>query len=189
MQTTTTQNPTSLRDAQRWAESVVDAWNRQRETTVPPLVLLAEDDEAARDVLSEKLVADGFHVAAVSDGEEALQFLRRGLDENTEAYKPDLVISDIRMPRVSGLELMEEIRELAPLLPTILLTGFGDAHIRRHALKAGCDQVLFKPFDYEFLREHARRLLLTDTLVPEFGVDDDETATPEKKMTDWSPYH
>lgn len=182
----TTEKPTSLPDAQQWAEAVVDTWRKRRTHTVPPLVLVVDDDEATREVLCEKLVHDGFHVATVCNGKEALQFLERGLDDHDETFCPDLVISDVRMPAMSGLELVEKLGEAAPLLPTILITGFGDAHLREQALRVGCDQVLFKPFDYTDLREHVRRLLLASALVPEFNKESNQPWT--QGDSDWSPY-
>lgn len=158
------QPPTTYRNADRWADSVVQAYNRKRNAHLPPLVLLVEDDDAYRDVLGEKMVNDGFHVASTENGAHALHFLRTSIKEQTDAYLPDLIVSDIRMPNLNGFELLDTVREISPLLPTILLTGFGTRELEERALRLGCDQFLRKPLTYSDLADHMRRLLLASAL-------------------------
>ncbi len=158
--------PTSYRNADRWADSVVRAWHREQQARLPPLILLVEDDDAYRDVLSEKMLRDGFHVASTENGAHALHFLQTSLKEKTDAYLPDLIVSDIRMPGLDGFELLDAVREIGPLIPTILLTGFGTRRHQEKALRLGCDQFLNKPLSYETLSEHMRRLLLARALEP-----------------------
>ena len=161
--------PPSYRNADRWAQSVVQAYNRKRQARLPPLILLVEDDDAYRDVLSEKMVADGFHVASTKNGAHALHFLRTSIAEQTDAYLPDLIVSDIRMPNLDGFELLDQVREIGPLIPTILLTGFGTEGLQERALRLGCDQFLNKPLTYNKLSEHMRKLLLASALEPDGG--------------------
>ncbi len=177
-------NPTI--NAQRWADLVAEAWNRETELMVPPLILLVEDDDDSRDVLVEQFVADGYHVAAVADGSEALHFVRNGLEAGLEAYRPDVLVSDIRMPGISGLELLSEIRGLMPALPAVMMTGFGSEKLRQDALTLGCDEVLFKPLSYADMEQTVRRLLLASALVPEFNSN--RKRCGEHNTKPWSPY-
>lgn len=184
-------NP-SISKAQRWADLVAEEWSREREAMVPPLILLVEDDLDAREVLSERLVHDGYHVAAVADGLEALHFLESGLELGLEAYRPDLMISDVRMPGISGIELVARVKDLIPDLPTILMTGFGSRRLKESALEAGCDEVLFKPLSYDVLETQARRLLLSSALTPEAvsrGKTRAEDEAMELPQPPWSPYN
>jgi DNA-binding response OmpR family regulator len=98
------------------------------------LVLIVEDDLRLQRVLSEKLKREGWKVAVAVDGEEGL----RRIGQN----KPNLVILDLRMPRMSGFEMLEELRKkLTPAeLPVIVLTNYGEeGNISRATeLKADC---------------------------------------------------
>lgn len=151
-------------DVDRWAAAVVHR-NQKKEVPIPPLILLAEDDEAYREVLTEKMVADGYHVAGTENGLHAVRLLRTGLAEETNAFLPDLIVSDIRMPRLDGFELLEQVRLLKPEIPTILLTGFGDEICRQRAERLGCEQLLDKPVSYQTLSYHMDRLLLASALL------------------------
>jgi DNA-binding response OmpR family regulator len=126
--------------------------------TVPPLVLLGEDDLELRRLLTERLRRLGVDVVAVRDGRELLRQIRGASTEDP----PALVISDLRMPFRTGLDVLSVMREAGGRIPFILITAFGDAetHVEAHRLGA---TVFDKPFDLddlcaavEFLL-HARR--------------------------------
>jgi signal transduction histidine kinase len=83
--------------------------------------------------------------------------------EAYEAYKPDLIITDVEMPGLSGIELSEQLRNYLPretCLPILVLTGSSDPAIKRRALAAGVTDILFKPFDSAEIQMRVRNLLL-----------------------------
>ncbi|HUV31381.1 MAG TPA: sigma-54 dependent transcriptional regulator [Acidobacteriota bacterium] len=102
-------------------------------------ILLADDDAALRRVLQFKLEEHGFQVTSVPDGERALEALGR---------KPYvLLLSDMRMPGLSGIELLEKARALQPQLEVILMTAYAEVSQAVKAVKLGAFDYLTKPFD------------------------------------------
>ena len=107
--------------------------------------MLAEDDEEMRDLVSMQLRRAGYRVREVRDGGALLLQLGAIVSERgCEDF--DLVISDIRLPGLSGLEALEELTRRQSMPPTVLITAFGDeeAHTRARMIWAA---VLDKPFD------------------------------------------
>ncbi|MGH3265552.1 MAG: response regulator, partial [Trebonia sp.] len=101
-------------------------------------LLIAEDDDALRDVLARGLTESGYVVDAVSDGEVAVA--------HVVAYDYELVVLDWRMPRLSGYDALAKIRARRPAVPVLMLTA-RDRHSDRVAgLDAGADDYLVKPF-------------------------------------------
>ena len=127
----------------------------------PPRVLVAEDDLAMRDLVVEALRKDGYDVVAVPDGGRLLVSLARHfLDEGRDGLA-DLVVSDIRMPICTGVQILEQIRAAHWGIPIILMTAFGDDATREHVRTLG--GLLFdKPFDLADLREAVASLLGRD---------------------------
>ena len=120
-------------------------------------VLLAEDQPEMRSMMAQVLRSDGYEVIEVSDGAE----LTRELLESAQGTSLDLLISDIRMPWTTGLDVLERLRRNDWRTPVILITAFGDAdtHDRARELAA---LLLDKPFDLDDLRFAARTLLKND---------------------------
>lgn len=106
-----------------------------------PTLLVVEDDEQFREFLRDVLDRHGYEVDAVSDGNEALRML--------DAHQPDLVITDLVMPGVDGLELVIEMRRSSTSLPIIAISG-GMVTAPQSYLKVaralGANAVLEKPF-------------------------------------------
>ena len=122
----------------------------------PPRVLLAEDDADMRRLVAEALEADGCVVEAVADGGRLLVEVSHQLPQNFEAV--DLIVSDVRMPVASGLQIVEALRTAHCWTPVILMTAFGDDATRAHAARLGA--LLFdKPFDLDDLRTAVMILL------------------------------
>ena len=117
------------------------------------LILVAEDDPAMRLSISDCLEFCGYSVIAAEDGQQALAMV--------EEYHPHLLISDIKMPRKNGYELVKSIRKLPQyrLLPVILLTECNDTVDRILGYRMGCDLYLPKPFETEELSAIVRNLL------------------------------
>jgi two-component system response regulator FixJ len=105
------------------------------------LVHVIDDDDAVRDSLSFLLRAANFDVLAYQSANHFLELLTRETD--------GCVITDVRMPDISGLDLLRRMRGLSCTLPVIVMTGHGDIQLAVEAMKAGAADFLEKPFDDE----------------------------------------
>jgi diguanylate cyclase (GGDEF)-like protein len=113
-------------------------------------VLVADDDEALRSLVSQVLEADGLTVEVAGDGDEAWARFQESL--------PELVLTDIRMPGRSGLELLSDIKKASPLTHVIIMTSHASFETAVSALKHGAYDYLIKPFeDLELISCAARR--------------------------------
>lgn len=118
---------------------------------VRPRVLVAEDDREMRKLILRTLRKDGFSAEGVGSGSELLHRIGTSLLSSTGA-PPDLIISDIRMPGFSGLEVLSGLREADWSMPVILITAFGDEETHAEARRLGAAAVFDKPFDIDDLR-------------------------------------
>jgi DNA-binding NtrC family response regulator len=115
-------------------------------------VLLAEDDTEMRRLLVSTLRREHCHVIEARNGtqlSEHLSQVRRGPNEEPGL---DLIISDVRMPGRSGLDVLDTLRRIDRETPVILITAFGDAEIHAEAHRLGVLAVFNKPFDLDDLR-------------------------------------
>jgi DNA-binding response OmpR family regulator len=114
-------------------------------------VLLAEDDAAMRTMVADALRRDGHLVRELRSGGELLSELASELLHERSLEMADLIVSDVRMPGVTGLEVLAGLRHAHWATPFILITAFGDAatHAEAHRLGAA---VFDKPFDLADLR-------------------------------------
>ena len=116
---------------------------------MPTKVLLVDDEEHIRSVLSDSLEAAGYDVESVSSGEEGLESL---------AKRPaDLMIVDLKMPGISGIEFASQARETAADVQIVILTGFGDMKSAVEAMRAGAYDYLTKPVDLDRLLQTLRQ--------------------------------
>jgi CheY-like chemotaxis protein len=116
-------------------------------------ILVVDDNPVCRELIREALHAGGFSVLEASQGEEALETIRRQV--------PDMVLLDIQMPNGTGYEVLRQIRSdprTAPL-PVAALTAFAMRGDREKGLSEGFDDYITKPIDLESLRRCVRRLL------------------------------
>lgn len=125
----------------------------------PPLrILVADDQPEMRRLIRGALVRDGYEVVEVANGPALIHALISGLlEEQTRA--PDLIITDVRMPGMTGLEVLARLRREDWSIPFILITAFGDEALHREAERLGAARVLDKPFELEELRAAVRRVL------------------------------
>ncbi|MEM1187199.1 MAG: response regulator [Pseudomonadota bacterium] len=116
-------------------------------------LLLVEDNELNRDMLSRRLCRAGFSTTIAEDGEQAL----RRITED----RPDLVLLDMNLPIIDGWTVCERVRANAEVAttPIIALTAHAMAEDRDRALAAGCDDYATKPIDFPALLDKIRRLL------------------------------
>lgn len=124
----------------------------------PLRVLLAEDQPQMRSLLCGMLIRDGYEVIEVEDGPSLLRALISGLLEE-QARAPDLIITDVRMPGLTGLEVLARLRREDWDTPIILITAFGDEELHAEATRLGATRVLDKPFELDELRGAVRELL------------------------------
>ena len=106
-------------------------------------ILVVEDDEEMRSLLKDFIEAEGFEADSVSNGSEAFRKLVR------EPF--DLVITDIRMPGLTGLDILPGIKKLQPEAPVIVITAFGSEEIQRKAFEKGANAYLEKPIHFQKL--------------------------------------
>ncbi len=122
-------------------------------------VLLIDDDPHLRQALGQTLDLAGFHATSLGDA--------RDLDASLARDWPGVVVSDIRMPGVDGLQLLEQLHAQDPELPVILITGHGDVPLAVKAMRAGAYDFLEKPFPSDALLDSVRRALEVRRLVLE----------------------
>ena len=115
-------------------------------------ILLAEDDADLRELLGSQLAADGHEVDEVADGRQFADWLAQWSDPAERDDRCHVIISDIRMPGFSGLDILARLHRLQSTLPVILITAFGDPATRRLAASLGAVAVFDKPFDVDDLR-------------------------------------
>ena len=116
-------------------------------------ILIAEDDVLSRYFFEKALKKTRANLFFVSDGMEAF----RMIEENAEI---DLVIMDIRLPRMDGIEATTRIKALNPELPVVIQTAYALESMRDEALKSGCDEFITKPIRVETLLSILRKHLI-----------------------------
>ena len=114
-------------------------------------VLVVEDDEAIADVLRRSLRAEGHEVQSAGDGAEALT--------TAERFTPDLVVLDLGLPRLDGIEVLRRLREDGSDVPVLILTARTETDDRVEGLDSGADDYLPKPFERAELLARIRALL------------------------------
>ncbi|TFW37263.1 response regulator [Pseudomonas putida] len=123
-------------------------------------LLIIDDDDVVRASLAAYLEDSGFSVLQAGNGQQGLQVF--------EAHQPDLVICDLRMPQMGGLELIRQVSERAPQLPVIVVSGAGVMSDAVEALRLGAADYLIKPLEDLAVLEHSvRRALDRSRLVLE----------------------
>ncbi len=110
---------------------------------MPDSILIIDDDESIRKVLGYMLEEAGYRVDKKESAETGLRAIRE--------HRPDLVLSDIKMPRKDGIELLGEIKAADPSLPVIILTAFGSVETAVEAMKRGAADYLTKPISRDDL--------------------------------------
>ena len=118
-------------------------------------ILLAEDDDAVRDLVERSLAEDGHVVTAANDGAAALDALAH---HNGQF---DLLLSDVKMPVMDGIALALAAGRDHPEMAIMLMTGFADQRERTHGLDALVHEVIAKPFSIEQIKGAVREALVT----------------------------
>lgn len=108
-------------------------------------ILIVDDDNAHRDALKRLMRAWGYAVTEAEDGEQAIDLVRN--------HSFDLVLSDVRMARMDGINALKEILAYNPALPVILMTAYSSVETAVEALRIGAYDYLIKPLDYDLLKQ------------------------------------
>jgi two-component system chemotaxis response regulator CheY len=119
---------------------------------LPPVVLLVDNQHNIRDLLREILEADGFRTLTAPDGYEGLKL--------AELSMPDVLVTDVAMPRIDGFGLTRALRQLYPDLPVIVMSGdpfYQGRALEEVAAEHGVAATLLKPFDLTVLQEAVRK--------------------------------
>jgi len=116
-------------------------------------ILIVDDEALVCWSLSRALQEEGYEVSTVQSGEEALDIM-------TE-WRFDLVVTDLRLPQLNGMDLFREIKRRFPMCKVLMISAFGTPQVRDEAMKEGVLQFFDKPFDIKELRESVRSALGT----------------------------
>ena len=116
-----------------------------------PRVLVVDDEAMLADLLSQALRHEGWETATASDGLDALA--------KAASFHPDVVILDVQMPRMDGLETLERLRAHDPHMPVLFLTARDAVADRVSGLRAGADDYVTKPFDLDEVAARVQALL------------------------------
>src|SRR5258705_13786761 len=106
-------------------------------------ILVVDDEAPVREVLTEYFATEGYAVEAATSGLEALSAVRGG--------RADLVLLDVRMPGLDGVQVLRRIRELTDSVPVIMVTANEDVSLARETLTLGAFDYVAKPFDFDYL--------------------------------------
>ena len=116
-----------------------------------PYILLIDDDDSLRRVTEYNLSAAGFSMLTAASGREGLKVFKR--------EQPDLVVTDVKLGDMSGLEVLANIKKATPEVPVIVITAFGSIEMAVDAMRQGAFTFITKPFDRETLRLSCQKAL------------------------------
>jgi len=117
----------------------------------PPRVIVAEDDPDVRMLVSVALRGMGYEIIEAASGAELLDRLADGLISDDPHAQPDVIISDIRMPGLTGMEILAGLRQAHWSTVFVLMTAYADGNTLDEAQRFGVDALFEKPFDIDEL--------------------------------------
>lgn len=121
-----------------------------------PRVLVVDDEPDFIELLREFLTVKGYEVIAASNGEEALRKVKED--------RPHLILLDVRMPKMNGLEVLRQVREIDHEVGVIMVTAVNEEETGRQALKLGAFDYITKPLDLKYLERSLWYKITTMTL-------------------------
>jgi len=124
-------------------------------TTEPGRVLVVDDEPVVSSMLCDVLATAGYVVASATSGAEALDLV--------PTFNPSVVLLDLTMPGMSGMELLQHLRREYPRSPVVILSGNQDAEVQRRALEAGAFDYLTKPFSLALMRTAVRAAIASSS--------------------------
>ncbi|MCY1081951.1 response regulator [Archangium lansingense] len=127
----------------------------------PPRILLAEDDAELRALLTLTLARAGCAVVALEDGFELSDYVSLTKVCGGPLQPPDLILSDVRMPGLTGLEVLTQVQAAGLFCPVVILSAFADDATREAARRLGASAFLDKPVDLDVLTATVRQEIST----------------------------
>ncbi len=137
-----------------------------QEESRPARILVVDDEESIRDLLRLVLTGEGYSVVTANDGEEAIEYL--------EARRFDIVITDLVMPGVNGVEVLRAAKRIDPNYPVIVITGYPSVETVTELVRLGAGDYLTKPFNIDVVRVTVAKLLGMGRMNGEPGSGDSE---------------
>ena len=119
---------------------------------MPKTILIVDDQKGVRRLLEELFKMEGWNVYTASDGIEAVS--------QVKASSPDIVLMDMKMPNMNGLESSSQILALCPDMRIIMMTAYGEMDVVKKALEVGVRRCITKPFDILSLRDLVNELVI-----------------------------
>ena len=110
-------------------------------------IMVVDDEQDVRDVIRLQLEQKGFNILEATNGQEAIDLLRSG----DNMVNVGLILCDIRMPKVNGVECIDYLKREAPGVPVVVVTGYPDSDLAANLLKKGVKHYLVKPVEKEKL--------------------------------------
>ncbi len=118
-------------------------------------ILIIDDEEEVREILKMHLESAGYMVIEATDGEDGIKKMRQG----SNLLQVGLIITDIRMPKVNGVEAIDYLKANTPSKPILVLTGYPDTDLAINLLKKGVKEYLVKPVTKKVLLEKVKTIL------------------------------
>lgn len=138
-------------------------------------IWVIDDDQSMRWVLEKTLSNSGYQVSAFESGSVALTHFKR----SAQSERPQLIITDVRMPGINGFELLKQIKHLAPKIPIIVMTAYSDLDSTLHGFQEGAFEYLPKPFDIDDALE-----LVARAITP-VAIEGDDLGISAAEVCDW----
>ena len=129
------------------------------------MILIVDDEQDARDIYKDRLEKAGYNTLLAENGEEAIKILRSG----NNMVNVGLILSDIRMPKVNGIECIEFLKQQAPGIPVVVLTGYPDTEMAAKLIAKGVKAYLVKPIDKERMLNLVKEIVTAGKDFSTFG--------------------
>ena len=142
---------------------------RNRTEVAQKVILVADDDASIRSLLKQLLADEGFAVVEASTGVEVV--------EKVKESSPDLVIMDVRMPELDGIEALSRVKATNPKTAVLIMTAFGSSNAAIRAMELGAFDYITKPFELDKISHTVKRVLDYQDLTAEVEVLRDEIST------------
>lgn len=143
-------------------------------------ILIVDDEASAREIIRESVCLLGYQVDEAGDGEEALERFRE--------HRHDVVITDLSMPNMDGIELTHQLHQMDPMVPVLMLTGRSSLDLKAMAWSRGVVDYLQKPFRLSHLEVTLERVLRSRGLELPEAAAFEGAVVPIRKLSDMLPY-
>lgn len=118
-------------------------------------ILIIDDEQDVRDIFKDRLEKAGYNPIVAENGEDAITILRSG----DNMMNVGLILCDIRMPKVNGIEYITFLKEQAPGIPVVVVTGFPDPEMEHELIAKGVKEYLVKPVDKDTMMNMVNKIV------------------------------